>query len=233
MRFGARLLFVVALLLGARLAHAAPELAGLSYVEAGPADGPVVVALHWQGGDPHDLVAAITARAPALHVYAPSAGASRSWYEGSSTAARNPTLQRSVERLIAFVTALEKQHGRIVVAGYSQGGILALALAVARPDLVAAVVAVSARLPASFYARFTDGKTKPLVVLLHGDADATIPFASGEKSAAALRAHGYTVELRSFAHEGHGLSSARLAAFAAALERLAVVDKSGVASPSQ
>lgn len=226
--------FACALVLAASVARASAThtLAGVEYVEAGPPDGPVVVALHWQGGDPRELLTLLSSRAPDLHFLAPSAGPSHSWYEGSSLAAANPTLIRSVARLTAFLVAVGERHGKPVVAGYSQGGILALALAASRPDLASAIVAVSGRLPASYYRRFADVASRPPeIVQLHGDADATISYASAKQTAAAFTAHGYAVELRAFPKEGHGLSSARIVAFVAALQRLAAPQKSGVASP--
>lgn len=210
--------------------QAAPRLAGMEYVEAGPPDGPVVVALHWQGGDPRDLVALIAASEPTLHVLAPSAGVSHSWYEGSSTAVTNPSLRAAADRLTAFLAEVDARYGTPIVAGYSQGGIMALAIAASRPSLARAIVAVSGRLPGAYYERFSDAATPPPILLLHGSRDTTIPYASAERTAAAFSARRYFVELRPFAKDGHALSAARTAAFLAAL-RLAALQKSGVASP--
>lgn len=85
---------------------------------------------------------------------------------------------------------------RILLAGFSQGGVIALETAVHRQNAVGGVialscyVALSGELPAA---------AKPLPIFMgHGTQDPIVPHALGERSRDRLEAQGYQVEWRSY-----------------------------------
>jgi polyhydroxybutyrate depolymerase len=68
----------------------------------------------------------------------------------------------------------------VFVAGLSNGGHMALRLALEAPDFVAGVAAIAASLPAASNSECTpSGKAVP-VLLLNGDADPISPYEGGE-----------------------------------------------------
>ncbi len=214
-------LALLALLLLASPAHAKHRsLANVPCVELGPADGPLVVALHHQGGSPEETAQLLAARLPSAHILAPAAEAKHgrhSWYTGSSAAAKNESVKAASKRLAALLDALPSD-ARPIVTGYSQGGIMALALTIERPAKLRAVIAVSGRIPTAMLNTPPTSDARPPITLLHGKQDATISFASGERSRATLERAGYPVTLRPYPSDGHGLSRERLADWLRAIE---------------
>lgn len=215
---------LVLLLLGAASAQAKPRLlAAVPCVELGPADGPLVIALHHQGGSPEETAQLLAARLPNAHILAPAAEAKHgfhSWYTGSSAAAKNESVKAASKRLAALLDALP-QDARPIVTGYSQGGIMALALSLDRPARLRAVIAVSGRIPTAMLNTPPTSDERPPITLLHGRQDATISFASGERSRATLARVGYPVTLRPYPTDGHALSRERLADWLRAIEAAA------------
>jgi len=92
---------------------------------------------------------------------------------------------------------------RIVLAGFSQGGAVALHTALRYPQALAGLLALSTYLPlheqlaseASPAARATP------ILMCHGDADPVLPLALGSSSCELLRAQGYAVEWHDYPME--------------------------------
>lgn len=89
---------------------------------------------------------------------------------------------------------------RIALAGFSQGGTVALHAALRHPQRLAGVVALSA--PAPFLEdllRGADAANRDVPILLaHGRRDPIVPFALGEMAAETLAARGYEVDWRAY-----------------------------------
>jgi phospholipase/carboxylesterase len=93
--------------------------------------------------------------------------------------------QRSLAMLPSFIDELIATYGadsrRVYLAGFSQGAMMSLALALARPEKVAGVVAMSGRLPRQVLEREPDRdalRGKPVLVT-HGIYDPVLPVENG------------------------------------------------------
>ena len=85
---------------------------------------------------------------------------------------------------------------RVVLAGFSQGGAIALAAGLRRSQPLAGLVALSAYLPMIERAAsdITEQAIEQPLFMAHGAHDPVVPYAAGEYSAAALRRLGFSVE---------------------------------------
>jgi phospholipase/carboxylesterase len=111
----------------------------------------------------------------------------------------------AVEALIAREAERGVPRSRVVLAGFSQGGAIALTVALRSRDVLAGLVALSSYLPqgAALVRDATPMPQTPPVFMAHGLHDPVLPHRAGELAAVQLRAAGYTVEWHSYpmAHE--------------------------------
>lgn len=139
----------------------------LDTLELGPADhaSACVIWLHGLGADGHDFASAITAldlpqlrfvlpHAPYRAVTINNGHRMRAWYDlyGLERGSRQDAdglrqSQGEIEALIAAEKAGGMPAGRIVLAGFSQGGALALHTALRHPEPLAGLLALSTYLP--------------------------------------------------------------------------------------
>jgi phospholipase/carboxylesterase len=104
--------------------------------------------------------------------------------------------QHAIERLIAR----EKERGiaaeRIALAGFSQGGAIALQCGLRYPERLAGILALSTYLPlpnAIEAERSAASRTVP-ILMLHGTEDPIVPLKLAQASCAKLLTLGYQVE---------------------------------------
>ena len=92
---------------------------------------------------------------------------------------------------------------RIVIAGFSQGGAIALQTALRYPKLLAGVMALSTYLPLrNSLATEVSPANKDLPILIcHGTHDGVVPISLGSSTRDLLTGMGYKVEWRSYAME--------------------------------
>jgi len=90
-----------------------------------------------------------------------------------------------------------KADRRVVLVGFSQGGILALHAGLRLRDEVAGIVALSAALPFPDRIPAADARS-PRVFFGHGRFDSRVPHAMGRESYSCLKDRGYQVEWRSY-----------------------------------
>jgi phospholipase/carboxylesterase len=131
----------------------------------------------------------------------------RAWYDiaGFDRGARQDEtgIRESAEAVGALVRR-EQGRGiaaeRIVVAGFSQGGAMALFLALRWPERLAAVIALSTYLPLgdTLAAEAHPANAAVPVLLAHGSFDPIVPLAAGEAARERLRSLGYDVDWRSY-----------------------------------
>ena len=159
------------------------------------ASPPLLVLLHGIGADEEDLLPlaplldprflVISARAP--HPEPPG----HRWYaidwRASPPRADPAEIVASRELLGRFVEEAVAEHradpSRVFLLGFSQGAIMALALLLARPDLVRGVVAHSGRLARLAGSDATAAALSgAAVLLLHGEEDPVVPAAEGRKA---------------------------------------------------
>jgi phospholipase/carboxylesterase len=193
---------------------------------AGGAPQSIVVLLHGYGADGNDLIslAQLWARLlPQTLFVSPHAPfpceinpAGRQWF-GFEDA--GPEMILAGARLAgsmidAYLDRLIAEHGvpagRIALGGFSQGAMMALHVAPRRADAVAGVLSFSGALVApELLAR--EAHTRPPILLVHGDADPVVPFASLARAAAALKAAGFAVETESRPGLPHAIDQVAMA----------------------
>jgi phospholipase/carboxylesterase len=184
-------------------------------IETRPAPTHAVIWLHGLGADGYDfepLVEAIDVwRLPAIRFVFPHAPlraitanngyVMRAWYDidtidftrRTDDAVSIRASSEQVEALIARENARGIPDERIVLAGFSQGGVIALHTALRHPRPLAAVLALSTYLAlAGTLADEAHPANRDLPIFMaHGREDSVIPFALAETSADRLRAAGY------------------------------------------
>ena len=111
---------------------------------------------------------------------------------------------RAWERLRDYVdeatAALGADPERVFLAGFSQGGIVALMTTLTAPEKVAGAVCMSGRLPPEVlpHAASRDRLLGKPVLILHGVHDDTLPVDFGRQAARTLRDLGLDVEALEF-----------------------------------
>lgn len=207
-------------------------------IETAPQPRHAVIWLHGLGADAHDfeplVPQLVQAGWPPLRFVFPNAPVRpislngglpmRAWYDiagfdlsqkqdaagiRASTAEVGKLLAREVERGVPT--------SNIVLAGFSQGGAIALAAGVRHAERLAAIVALSTYLPIAETTereRSVANAATP-VFMGHGMFDPVVPQVLGERSRDALRALGQPVDWHSYpmAHQVCPQEVADLAAF--------------------
>lgn len=189
--------------------------------ETGPAPAWTILWLHGLGADGNDfapLVPQLLQRGwPALRFVFPHAPVRavtvnagmrmRAWYDISGFDLERREDETGVRQSIAEVEALIAREGergiapqRIVLAGFSQGGVITLGTGLRRMRPLGGLVALSAYLPlaANSIAESTlDARATP-VFMAHGSLDPVVPEALGRSGRDALQALGMDVEWHSY-----------------------------------
>jgi phospholipase/carboxylesterase len=142
----------------------------------------------------------------------------RAWYDIKAFTpegrADSAGLAESVERLHDYLRA-ETERGvptsRTVVAGFSQGGAVALTGALSWPEQLAGILAMSTYLP--FPERVSAERPvagpRPPVLMCHGRRDGVVPVEMGLEARDALQGMGYAVDWHEYPME-HEVCAAEL-----------------------
>ena len=183
-----------------------------------------VIWLHGLGADGHDFVPIarelrlppdpvlrfVFPHAPVRPVTINNGMRMRAWYdikELSASGAADETGIRDSAAILAKFIQRERDAGvaanRIVVAGFSQGGAIALHTALRHPERLAGVMALSSYLPrrSTLAAEATPVNRDLPILMCHGRFDAVLPMQLGTTSRDLLRAEGYTVEWKEYPME--------------------------------
>lgn len=190
-------------------------------VETGPAPRHAVIWLHGLGADGHDFEPIVPQLlrpgCPALRFVFPHAAVRpislngglpmRGWYDiaGFDLSQRQDEVGvraaiGEVESLIDREASRGIDESRIVLAGFSQGGAVALAAGLRHGRKFAAIVALSTYLPvaeAIGQERDAANASTP-IFMAHGAFDPVVPQVLGERSRDRLREWGYTVDWHSY-----------------------------------
>jgi phospholipase/carboxylesterase len=104
--------------------------------------------------------------------------------------------QKRLEALIAREKSRGVDAGRLVLAGFSQGGAMALHTGLRHAERVAGIMALSCFLPLAdtLAAEASPGNRATPIFMAHGTDDPLIPLARARQSREALTALGYRVE---------------------------------------
>ena len=127
----------------------------------------------------------------------------RAWYDIAMTdIARLPDergireSQHAIDALIQRERTRGVEPGRVVLAGFSQGGAIALQAGLRHPDRLAGIAALSTYLTLedSLAAEASAANRATPILMAHGTQDEVIPLRLAEASRNALQAKGYSVE---------------------------------------
>ncbi|MCZ7563645.1 MAG: alpha/beta hydrolase [Burkholderiales bacterium] len=189
-------------------------------IETGPEAQASVIWLHGLGADGSDFEPivgelALPARpirfvfphAPTRPVTINGGMVMRAWYDilGNDVARREDAAgvrasQRGIEALIARERERGTAAGRIVLAGFSQGGAIALQTALRHPERLAGIMALSTYVPIadSLTAEAHAANRATPIFMAHGVHDPIVPVALGRRSRDLLASLGYAVEWREY-----------------------------------
>ena len=192
----------------------------LPTIELGAADAEAsVILLHGLGADGHDFapivpelglgdkVRFVFPHAPHRPVTINGGYVMRAWYDLTGTSfdahedeAGIRASSQQVEALIAREVERGVPAARIVLAGFSQGGAIALHAGLRHRQALAGILALSTYLPlrARLVAEASAAGREIPILMCHGTEDPIVPLALGEGSARLLREAGYSVEWRTY-----------------------------------
>jgi len=114
----------------------------------------------------------------------------------------------AADRVAALIDTLAKERptrGRPILTGFSQGGMIAFAVAVRHPDAIDLSVPVSGALPEALMP--VDGARIAPIRALHGDADPIVPISGVLETVARLERLGADVSLSRYPGVGHTITS--------------------------
>jgi phospholipase/carboxylesterase len=186
----------------------------------GVADSAVVL-LHGLGADGHDFeslvpelrlpaaphVRFVFPHAPVRPVTVNGGHRMRAWYDISTFDRRASEDEAGIRDSAEAVGALvrrERERGiaadRIVLAGFSQGGAMAVFTALRWPERLGGVVALSCYLPlaTALATEAHPANAAVPVFMAHGTMDPVVPISLGEGSRDLLRSRGYDLEWRTY-----------------------------------
>jgi phospholipase/carboxylesterase len=190
-------------------------------VETGANPTAAVIWLHGLGADGHDFepivpelvrpgeraLRFVFPHAPIRPVTLNGGFAMRAWYDIVSLERRGPedeggmrASQAAVETLIRRENARGIATARIVLAGFSQGGALALLAGTRYAEKLAGIMGLSCYLllAGSLAAERSAANQSTPIFLAHGLADPIVAPALGEHARATLAACGYAVEWHTY-----------------------------------
>jgi phospholipase/carboxylesterase len=195
------------------------ELLDAVEVETGRAPDAAVIWMHGLGADGHDfepIVPELALRLPVRFVFphAPvqavtiNRGARmRAWYDvyGLEGVRREDAAGvRASQQLIEALITRERARGiapaRLALAGFSQGGAMALHTALRHPERLAGIMALSCfvPLPDTLAVEASAANRDTPIFMAHGAHDPVIPIARAEEGRDLLVSLGYRVEWHAY-----------------------------------
>ncbi|MDH5517003.1 MAG: alpha/beta hydrolase [Gammaproteobacteria bacterium] len=206
----------------------------LEFIEKCTGDNPThsIIWLHGLGADGHDFEAIV----PELNLPANSAfrfifphapfqpitvnknQVMRGWYDIRSTDIdRQEDFEGIHDSTIAIMNLIEAEIERgiaaenIVLAGFSQGGVIALNTGLRYHSKLAGIMALSTYLPShdAFPENAHDENRQTPIFMAHGKLDEVISYQIAEKSHQKLISMGYPVQWHAY-HIGHGVGPEEL-----------------------
>lgn len=202
-------------------------------IETGPGPAFAVIWLHGLGADGHDFEPVVGALdldgLPAIRFVFPHAPmravtinggyVMRSWYDilSSDFAQRREDPQGVLESALQIEALIARENVRgiaddkIVLAGFSQGGAIALHTGLRHPRPLAGILALSSYLPLADTLAdegHEAGRNVP-IFMAHGHEDPVIPYDFGRLSYEFLQRQGFRVDWHGYA-TGHSVCAEEL-----------------------
>jgi phospholipase/carboxylesterase len=206
-------------------------------VETGPRPTCAVIWLHGLGADGHDFepivpelelpdtpaVRFVFPHAPLQAVTINGGAVMRAWYDiynlDGARREDDAGVRASAQRVEALI-AREAERGvpaaRVVLAGFSQGGAIALHAGLRHPARLAGIMALSTYLPlaSSVAAEASAANRNVPIFMAHGELDSLIPIERARMSRNALQRAGYVVDWREYPMQ-HAVCAEEIADIAA------------------
>src|SRR5919198_5411159 len=187
---------------------------------------PTILALHGRGANALDLLGlapylcggqfvVLCPQAPVQIPLGPSGPVGYAWYPSTGSAPDMTAVQAAHEALQTFLDAALTRYPcdphKLVVLGFSQGGVMAYNLGLYQPKRFAALVALSTWLPRQILERAPNlAATRQLPILVqHGARDELIEVGRARQSVEALRLLHLAVTYREY-EIGHEISGRSL-----------------------
>jgi phospholipase/carboxylesterase len=188
---------------------------GVEFVELFPNDAnetsPLVVAVHGRGDRPDNWIGTWSTFPAKAWIALPRAftawGPGYSWFDlhdGMTDAELGAAVGDAEAKLWRGVTALAKAKKRILVTGFSQGGILSFAMAARHPNEVAYAFPVAGSCPGPLLPR--DGARAAPLVALHGTDDRVLDVKWGRGAVNAFKEQGNDATLKEYVGVGHAIT---------------------------
>ena len=190
-------------------------------IEICQTDNPIasVIWLHGLGADGHDFVPVvdmlklpnirfILPHAPYQKISMNNGYEMRAWYDLFGLQSKHPQDAAGIEKTQAYIESLIAQENNrgianenIVIAGFSQGGAIALHLASRQQQALAGVLALSTYLPLQdkLAAQKTSSSLNTPIFMAHGTFDEVITLERCEQSFKLLQENGYQMEWHEYA----------------------------------
>ena len=192
---------------------------------AGGKPGHLVVLLHGYGADGNDLIGLAPVLAPLMPdvvFHAPNAPypcegnpAGFQWFgiNRLDPASRLTGTRAAAPFVDAFLDDRFAQYGldesKTVLVGFSQGTMMSLYVGLRRAKQLAGIVGFSGAMAGGEVLK-DEIKSRPPVLLVHGDADPMLPHQLTEEAAVALQENGVKVGVHIAQGVGHGIDQTGL-----------------------
>ena len=183
-------------------------------IETAASPGAAVIWMHGLGADGHDfepivpalgLPPSLTVRfvfphAPRRPVTINAGMVMRAWYDVALGPEEDEAGIRAAQRRVEALVEREGRRGipaeRVVLAGFSQGGVMALQTGLRYPERMAGILALSCYLPlpGTLAGEAAPANRDVPLFLAHGLHDDLVPLTRGRQARDRLRGLGYPVE---------------------------------------
>jgi phospholipase/carboxylesterase len=202
------------------------KLEGASYGPHGDGQpGHLVILLHGYGADGNDLIGLAPVLGPLMPdvvFYAPNAPSpcdgnpfGYQWFPITrlDPAATLAGVRGAAPLVDAFLDQKMAEHGldesKTCLIGFSQGTMMALHVGLRRHKRLAGIVGFSGMLAGPEILK-AELKSRPPILLAHGDSDDMLPHALSERAAQVLEQNGLRVGLHISPGVGHGIDETAL-----------------------
>jgi phospholipase/carboxylesterase len=195
----------------------------LDYLEVTTADNPeyAVIWMHGLGADGHDFepivpilnlpgglaIRFIFPHALMRPVTVNGGAVMRAWYDiielSTSRGQDEAGIRHSAEKIKALIDREVKRGipaSNIILAGFSQGGAMALHVGLRYPEKLAGIMGLSAYLlfPQRLQSEHSKANSATPVFVAHGTQDPVVPFMLGQQLHESLRAGGWPLEWHTY-----------------------------------
>ncbi len=193
---------------------------------------PMIVGLHYSGARPETIVGDFEGINFPARIVLPQGRYPRrtaySWFPSDygtlEAAAQKSVTFDILNEVSAFYDSAMKEYptrGKPLIVGTSYGGDLSFLLAIHHPEQVVAAFPVAARFLPAWMPRAGGCEPDcPLVFVMHGEEDQTVPMEPTRQAAKLLAGMGWRVEFHQYAGVGHDFSERMKEDFAVAAERV-------------